>query len=88
VYRTLDVLARIGIVQPALNAHKHLMYQIAGPEHHHLVCSDCGASVEIKHHAVDRLYQRLQASSGYRITGTHLTLFGLCPACRAKRQEE
>ncbi|HET6846093.1 MAG TPA: Fur family transcriptional regulator [Anaerolineales bacterium] len=86
VYRTLDFLARIGIAQPALDAQKHLVYQIAAHEHHHLICSRCGADVEIEHELVDGLYRDLQARSGYRLTDSHLTLFGVCPACSAEKE--
>jgi Fe2+ or Zn2+ uptake regulation protein len=82
VYRTLDFLARYGLVQPALNSQRHLVYQIAGHEHHHVVCSRCGASVEIEHAAINHIYQDLQKRTGYHLTDSHVTLFGLCPACQ------
>ena len=82
VYRTLEFLARNGIVQPALNSQKHLVYQIGRHEHHHLICNRCGASLEIGRRAVRNLYQDLQKRSGYRLTDNHLTLFGLCPKCQ------
>ena len=88
VYRTLEFLASNGIVQPALDAQKHLVYQIAPHEHHHLICSRCGAGLEIEHELVDRLYRDLQRRSGYRLTDSHLTLFGVCPACRARNEKE
>jgi Fe2+ or Zn2+ uptake regulation protein len=84
VYRTLEFLARNDIAQPALNPQKHLVYQIARHEHHHLVCSQCGATLEIVPSAVSRLYQDLQRRTGYLIKESHLTLFGLCPACRSQ----
>jgi Fe2+ or Zn2+ uptake regulation protein len=86
VYRTLEFLAKNGLVQPALNAQRHLVYQIARHEHHHLVCSQCGASLEIEHHAINNLYQSLQKRSGYSLTESHLTLFGVCPKCRSSRR--
>lgn len=82
VYRTLDFLAQHGIVQPALNAQKHVVYQISRHGHHHLLCSSCGGSMEVEHELVDDFYRTLETRSGYRLTASHLTLFGLCPACR------
>jgi Fe2+ or Zn2+ uptake regulation protein len=82
VYRTLDFLAQNGIVQPALNAQKHVVYQISRHGHHHLLCSSCGRSVEVEHELVDDFYRTLEIRTGYRLTASHLTLFGLCPACR------
>jgi Fe2+ or Zn2+ uptake regulation protein len=83
VYRTLEFLARNGFAQPALDAQKHLVYQIAEHAHHHLICGQCGAGIEIDHDPVDQLYRALQRRSGYRLTDSHLTLFGVCPNCRS-----
>jgi Fe2+ or Zn2+ uptake regulation protein len=82
VYRTLEFLARIGVVQPALNAQRHLVYQIARHEHHHLICTSCGNSVEVEHDVLHDVYRQLESRSHYRLTDGHLTLFGLCPACQ------
>lgn len=82
VYRTLDFLAQHGIVQPALNAEKHLVYQISRHGHHHLLCSSCGRSIEVEHDLAFEFYRKLEIRSGYQLMASHLTLFGLCPACR------
>lgn len=84
VYRTLEFLAQNGMVQPALNAQKHLVYQIARHGHHHLICGSCGNSVEVRHDQVHDMYRQLETESGYHLLASHLTLFGLCPACQEK----
>ncbi|MFH1185207.1 MAG: Fur family transcriptional regulator [Chloroflexota bacterium] len=84
VYRTLEFLAQTGVVQAALDAQKHVVYQIARREHHHLLCSSCGSGVEVEHNLVHDLYRQLETRSGYRFTASHLTLFGLCPACQGR----
>ncbi len=82
VYRTLEFLAENDIIRPALNSNGHLVYEIAGHEHHHVICRSCGASVEIDHALLQKLYQQLESETGYRLATSHLTFFGLCPACR------
>src|SRR4030042_6609343 len=84
VYRTLGFLARNGLAQSALNARKHLVYQIAEHEHHHLICSSCGSSTQVDHAFIRELYMQLESRSGYALTTGHLTLFGLCPDCQRK----
>ena len=42
VYRTLEFLAENGVVLSALNGNGHLVYEIAGHDHHHLICRSCG----------------------------------------------
>jgi Fe2+ or Zn2+ uptake regulation protein len=88
VYRTLDFLAQHGIAQPALNAQKHVVYQISRHGHHHLLCNSCGRSMEVEHALVDEFYRTLESRSGYRLTASHLTLFGLCPTCRDLKHRE
>ena len=83
VYRTLEFLAETGVLQPALNDHRHLVYEITGEEHHHIICSSCGAEVEIDHNLLEDLFQKLEDQSGYRMTTNHLTFFGLCLNCRS-----
>ena len=82
VYRTLEFLAEIGLVMPAHKGNGHLVYEIAHHNHHHLVCRGCGRNVEVEHGLLGSLYRKLESSSGFRLTGSHLTFFGLCPDCQ------
>ncbi len=85
VYRTLDFLARNGFVWPTRMDHGHLVYEIAGTRHHHLICRRCGDEIKIEHALVQSIYAKLEAVSGYRLTDDHLALFGLCPTCQKKQ---
>lgn len=84
VYRTLEFLAENGLVRPAHNRGGHVVYEIAGHEHHHLVCRVCGKETEVDHSLFKSLYKKLETESGYQLTDSHLTFFGLCPVCRDK----
>jgi len=84
VYRTLEFLAENDMVLPSLAGDGHLVYEMAGRDHHHLICRSCEQSVEIDHARVQKLYQQLEARTGYQLTTSHLTFFGLCPDCRDK----
>jgi Fe2+ or Zn2+ uptake regulation protein len=82
VYRTLAFLAEQGLVMAAHVGSGQLVYEFAEHSHHHLVCRACGGMKEIDHAALEPLYEKFQASTGYRIDSVHLTFFGLCPACQ------
>ncbi len=84
VYRTLEFLAENNMISPALNSNGHRVYEMAGHAHHHVICRSCGASLEIDHSLLQKLYRQLEAQSGYRLTTGHLTFFGLCPDCQKK----
>ena len=82
VYRTLEFLTKNGLVRPAHRGNGHLMYEIAQHEHHHLVCRVCGDETEVEHTLFKTLYQKLESTSGYKLTDSHLTFLGLCPHCQ------
>jgi len=82
VYRTLEFLAENGLARPAHMGNGHLVYEIAGHEHHHLKCRSCGSEMEVEHALLSKLYRQLETTSGYRLTDSHVTFFGLCPNCQ------
>mgnify|MGYP005854760181 CR=1 FL=1 len=82
VYRTLEFLSDIALVRPSYNSSGHLTYEIAGDDHHHIVCRNCGAEIEVEHALLESLYRLLETTSGYRSIGSHVTFFGVCPKCQ------
>ena len=82
VYRTLEFLSENGLVRPAYMGSGHLVYEIARHEHHHLKCKNCGHEMEVQHELFRTLYRQLESESGYHLTDSHVTLFGLCPECQ------
>ena len=81
VYRTLDFLVENGLVHPSHSGNGHSRYQIAGEDHHHIVCRICGDEIEVEHQLLESLYQKLESTSGYVRIDSHITFFGVCPAC-------
>lgn len=83
VYRTLEVLARLGAIRPLyLGDGVEQRYALAEGGHHHLVCADCGMVVEFDDCPLGDLESALAARTGFRIYGHLLELIGRCPACR------
>ena len=82
VYRTLEFLADNALVRPSYTSTGHLTYEIAGNEHHHIICRNCGAEVEVEHTLLESLYRLLETTSGYRSIDSHVTFFGVCPKCQ------
>ncbi|MBL0345580.1 Fur family transcriptional regulator [Candidatus Villigracilis affinis] len=79
VYRTLEFLAENGLARPAQRSKGHLVYEIAQHEHHHIVCRVCGDEMEVEHTLLKTLYQKLESTSGYKLTDSHITFFGPLP---------
>jgi Fur family ferric uptake transcriptional regulator len=82
VYRTLDFLARNGIVHPTQVGGGHLAYELAGHDHHHLVCRVCGAQLDLEPDAFNAAISQIERHTRYQIDAGHLTFFGLCPKCK------
>lgn len=81
VYRTLDFLAENGLVRSSHSGSRHLTYQIAGNDHHHIVCRVCGSEIEVEHKLLEDLVRKLESASGYVRIDSHITFFGVCPDC-------
>ena len=82
VYRTLEFLAQNGLVRSSHTSNGHLTYQIAGEDHHHLICRVCSSEMEIQHTLLEELYRKLESTSGYLRIDSHMTFFGVCPKCQ------
>jgi Fe2+ or Zn2+ uptake regulation protein len=82
VYRTLDFLTENGLIYPSRSGNRHSTYQIAGRDHHHVVCRMCGAEIEVEHALLASLYRKLEAASGYTDIDSHVNFLGICPKCQ------
>ena len=82
VYRTLEFLAANGFARPSQTGNGHLVYEIAGNDHHHIVCRSCGDEMQVEHTLLEQLYHKLESTSGYVRIDSHMTFFGICPHCQ------
>ena len=82
VYRTLEFLAANGFARPSQTGNGHLVYEIAGNDHHHIVCRSCGDEMQVEHTLLEQLYHKLESTSGYVRIDSHMTFFGICPGCQ------
>jgi Fur family ferric uptake transcriptional regulator len=89
VYRTLEFLAKNRLIRPSQVRGGHLVYEIASnKEHHHIICRSCGWEVDVEHALLKGLYSKLESSSGYLLTDSHVTFFGLCPKCQMSNSKK
>lgn len=86
VYRVLDLLTGLGLVQRLDLGAGVSMYEPVlpgGGHHHHLVCNDCGEVVPFEDPQLERALARTAERSGYRVEGHDVLLRGHCPGCAA-----
>jgi len=82
VYRTLEFLAENGLAHPAQVGNGHLTYEMAGDDHHHVICRVCGSEIEVEHTLLENLFRNLESTTGYLRIDSHVTFFGVCPKCQ------
>ncbi len=84
VYRTLETLLALGLVQKVHCAAQCARYAAAEPGHHHLlVCRRCGRIWHFSGDDLGALMQTVAGESGFLVEDHWLQLIGLCADCRA-----
>jgi Fur family ferric uptake transcriptional regulator len=83
VYRTLDLLGKLGLLCRVHGENGCRGYMIRRPleHHHHLVCSNCGKVVDFTSCNLDEMEEKLSRESGFDIKGHLLEFYGLCHSC-------
>lgn len=81
VYRTLELLERIGLVRHTHLGHGAPTYSEREHQHVHLVCHECGAVTEAPTDLMVPLAEQLAGESGFVLDATHVALSGRCASC-------
>jgi Fur family ferric uptake transcriptional regulator len=80
VYRTLQRLSESHEVDMLRTEDGEAVYRrCSDTHHHHLVCRECGATVEIEGPAVERWTSAMAAEHGFAEVSHTLEIFGTCP---------
>jgi Fur family ferric uptake transcriptional regulator len=86
VYRALAGMVDAGTADVVQTAGGESLYRLCGPaHHHHLLCRDCGATVEIVSPAVERWAAKVAAENGYTEVEHTVQMVGVCTDCRKRR---
>jgi Fur family transcriptional regulator, ferric uptake regulator len=84
VYRTLDVLERLGFVRHGHGADGREEYHVLPErEHGHLHCSSCGRVWEVESAEGASILRGLRRDRGFEVDLSHVTIVGLCADCAA-----
>ena len=85
VYRTLELLKRLGMVYEINLGEGRIRYHSERRgHHHHLVCQNCGAVIDIDESTLSSLRDALLRDYSFRAELRHVAIFGLCEDCRKK----
>lgn len=83
VYRTLAALSANGEADQLQSPEGEAIYRACSSDghHHHLICRNCGTTVEIQASDVETWAQQTAAAHGFTRAEHVVDIFGLCAAC-------
>jgi Fur family ferric uptake transcriptional regulator len=90
-YRTLKLLASVGVLRELDFAEDHKHYElIRDPDapHHHIICTECGATDEFESPEATVIARTLAQERGYRLLDVQMKLFVMCRECMAQSKSD
>jgi Fur family ferric uptake transcriptional regulator len=85
IYRTLKLMARMGILRELELAEGHKHYELNQPypyHHHHLICVRCNKTIEFKNDSILKTGTKTAKKEGYHLLDCQLTIHAVCPGCQ------
>lgn len=85
IYRTLKLMARMGILRELELAEGHKHYELNQPyphHHHHLICVRCNKTIEFKSDSILKVGTKTAQKEGYHLLDCQLTIHAVCPGCQ------
>ena len=85
IYRTLKLMARMGILRELELAEGHKHYELNQPHpyhHHHLLCVRCNKTIEFKNDSILKMGSKTAKKEGYHLLDCQLTIHAVCPTCQ------
>ncbi len=87
VYRALHDLRGAGLVVETDIGERTSVYELLQRRHHHLVCQECRAVIELEDDALETVKQVLRARYGFEARMDHFAIFGTCAGCSGQVTE-
>ena len=83
IYRTLELLKELGLVTEIDLDDGRIRYHLTEKgHHHHLICNQCGAIIDLPEQILVPLEEVLLNDYKFKADLKHLAVFGLCDKCR------
>jgi Fur family transcriptional regulator, ferric uptake regulator len=86
IYRNLEELERLGVVEHVHFGHGPATYHVAPSTHGHLVCQECGAITEIDDARFGPFVASIRENYGFSVDVHHFAMLGRCAECTVKAE--
>ena len=87
-YRTLKLLASLGVLRELDFTEDHKQYELAraeaGVQHQHIICVECGKTEEFTSVEVFNAAVAIAEKLNYHLLDAQLKLYGRCADCQAR----
>lgn len=82
IYRALQTLTASGEVDVLRRKDGEALYRKCGEEHHHhLICTECGKTIEVEGEGVEQWAHSLAARHGFEDIQHSAEIYGTCTDC-------
>ena len=81
VYRTLDALEKLGVVDHVHLGHGKAVYHLTDNSHQHIVCEMCSSVEEVPYQLFTELESSLKEQYGFQMRMNHFAVIGKCRRC-------
>ncbi len=85
IYRTVKLMARMGILRELELAEGHKHYEINQPSpyhHHHLICIHCSRTIEFRSDSILKIGSKAAEKEGFQLLDCQLAVHAVCPKCQ------
>jgi Fur family transcriptional regulator, ferric uptake regulator len=82
VYRNLETLETVGLVQHVHLGHGPGLYALAGRHRGWAVCEACGACVTLEAAVAAEVREAVERATGFEAHFSHFPIVGVCAGCR------
>jgi len=84
IYRTLELLEQAGCVYKSELGEEFIYHHAEEGHHHHLVCRQCGKTVDCDEDLFAPVQRSLGEKYNFRVDFKHIVMSGVCGGCKNK----
>lgn len=90
VYRTLDILAEVGVLEKLDFGDGRSRYEFSEARHHHThaICLSCGKILEFMEDLLDPLEEAVSERLNFHITDHQVKFYGYCDECYREKDKK
>ena len=82
VYRILETFVKKGLIKRLEFGEGKYRYELAGDDHHHLICESCGKVEDISDCHISDLEKEISQRKKFLVKRHQLEFFGVCRSCQ------